>query len=369
MWHPDLSPPTSWPRLKPLVVTLAALLLLGQGCTIRIGQPTTNDGGVFRSDDHGQTWMQKTFVGRQKKRLLTISDVSGVALVFDPRDHKHIFLGTRVNGLWQTTDSGEHWQPTTLRAGRFDCLSFDPDNSQILYTASGSTVLKSTDGGGSWSPVYLEAQPGHIVKCVIVNPLAGNEIWALTSGGKLILSQDYGQRWTVRTTMTPLEPRRLTFDFDGSGRIYVFSTTGGIYVIRDHGTTVENLSAPLQSFSGGSDIRAVTIVSGPTPSWYLGTLYGLLVSHDRGLTWTSIPTLVTPRSVAIENVAVNPRQSDEIFIIAGQKLHRTTNGGTSWSVSTLPTKRIPTLLTFDPTDPDQLYISTLKPVKKKSGLF
>ncbi len=334
---------------------------MGQSCSISLGSSGAKDGGVFRSDDHGVTWQQKNFVRVSKKTTVSLNDATGRVLIFNPNDHQQLYLGTLANGIWTTTDAGEHWQSTSLRSGGYECLVFDPLNPKIMYTAAGQNVLKSVDSGLTWTAVYTESQPGHAMTCVTVNPTDGREIWATTNGGKILMSDDYGKRWTLMQTLTPFIPRRLYIPTDAPGQLYIITRTTGVWRGDSHGQSWTDISSPLSTFAGGNDIRQIDIQRN---GWYLATAFGLLRSTDRGGHWASTPTLVTNGSVALQNVAVNPNNSLEIFITTDQRLHHTTNGGTSWSVTTLPTGRLPVLLTFDPSQTDRLYFTTYKQPKK-----
>ncbi|MBV8756271.1 MAG: hypothetical protein JO257_03280 [Deltaproteobacteria bacterium] len=90
-------------------------------------------------------------------------------IVVDPRDPNIVYMAVSGGGVWKTFDfqsASPHWAPTTdlqpnLAVG---ALALDPDHPDTLFVgngdfvdASGDTVLKSTDGGGTWAaPVVLE---------------------------------------------------------------------------------------------------------------------------------------------------------------------------------------------------------------------
>lgn len=349
-----------WFKMKRFILLLAGVVMMGQSCSISFGSGQAGDGGVFRSVDHGQTWQHRVFVRQEKKRTVTVADASVRTLVFEPGSSEHLYLGTRESGIWHTTDAGAHWLPTSLRTGDYQCLDFDPLNHRIMYTAAGSTVLKSLDAGQSWGVVYTESQPVNILTCVAVDPLNGRFVWAFTSGGKVLRSDDYGQTWTLQTVLPAFEPRLIRVLPNDSGDILVFTKTAGIFRGDHHGSTWTPLKGNLDEVSGSTDIRSVALHSS---GWYIATAGGLLRSTDDGQTWTAIHTLVTAGSIAVQNVAVHPRTGQDIFITVGQKLHHTTDGGASWSVTTLPTTRIPVTLMFDPSRDDILYLGTFKPVK------
>jgi len=347
-----------WSKLS--IVTVA-LFLTGQSCSISLGSSAQKDGGVLRSDDHGKTWTQKNFVRVEKKRNILLDDVTGRALVFDPKDSTHMYLGTLANGIWETKNNGDQWTPTSLRSGAYECISLDSLNPQVMYTAAGQTVLKSTTGGQSWTTVYTESQPDQAVTCVIVNPINDREVWATTSGGKILFSDDYAQRWTLVHTLDPMVPRLMYIPTDKPSQLYIFTRSNGIFRAEGRGQIWTNLTLKLPQEAGADDIRAVQIHS---QGWFLATARGLFKSTDLGVTWTMIPTLITTGSVPLQNVAVNPTNAQDIFITTNQRLHHTIDGGASWSVITLPTARLPVLLTFDPNQSDRLYTATFKQQKK-----
>ncbi len=350
---------STWSK-RGLGLIMVGLAVMGQSCSISFGTAGSGDGGVFRSADHGLTWHQRVFVRQDKKQVVSLAGVSVRDFAFEPDSSDHIYLGTRDNGVWQTHDAGAHWTSTSLRSGDYQCLDFDPLNHQIMYTASGATVLKSVDAGQTWQVVYTESQPANTLTCVAVDSINGRFVWAFTNGGKVLQSDDYGQTWTLQTVLTPFEPRLIRVEPDGSGNVLVFTRTTGIFYGTQHGSTWSQLKGNLDSIPGSSDIRDVVIHA---TGWYLATAGGLLRSTDKGQTWTVMHTLVTPGSIAVQNVAVNPHTGQELFITVGQKLQHTTDGGVSWSVSTLPTSRIPVFLRFDPNHDDIMYFSAFKPAK------
>lgn len=348
-----------------LVITVS-LILLGAGCSINLGGSSSKkDGGVFRSDDHGQTWRAKNFISQDKKSTVTLNDVSARDLFIDPSDNKKIFLSTTDQGIWLTTNGGDQWQATSLRTGGQSCISIDPNDSTVIYTASGINVWKSIDAGKNWKTVYTEPQKNQIITCVVVDPSHPEIIWTMTSGGKIMRSDNRGFTWALMTTLAAFTPRYAIIDPLGNGRVVIFTRQNGIYEIAADGKTWRNINQPLKKFKGGTTINDVNIVGRENPVWFLATSYGLLQSTDRGATWVAISTLLNPSTDPLQNVAVNPQQPLEIFITSQQKLHHSIDGGQSWTVSSLPTTRLPVHFMFTPGDPDRLYFATYYVPKKK----
>ncbi len=354
-------------KIFSITLILAALATVGQSCSISLGTPKNVDGGVYRSDNHGQNWAQKTFVRQDKKTRITLSDATANFLTLDPQDANRVYLGVRHRGLWVSTNRGDRWAATGLSTGDDRCLTFDPLNDQILYLATSNQIRKSVDQAKTWKTVYTEPQPGQTIECTIVDPLRGNIIWLITTGGKIVRSADYGATWTLVNTDAKLRGIvRLDIDPASGGAVSVFTNRRGIYRIDPSGVTVTNASAGLKLYRNAISIRDVDIVRTATgSSWYLATGYGVLVSQDNGGSWQAIPTLLNPSTNLISNIAINPKASSEIFLTTGRKLHHSVDTGGSWSITNLPSTRQPVWLTFDPTNVDRLYVGTFIEEKKK----
>ncbi len=101
-------------------------------------------------------------------------EVSGrvTAIAVDSSNPKRVFVGGAVGGVWGTTDGGTTWTPltddqVTLSIGS---IAIDPTNPQIIYVGTGEEdylnsyygagILKSTDGGSTWTQLGQSAFVG-----------------------------------------------------------------------------------------------------------------------------------------------------------------------------------------------------------------
>jgi hypothetical protein len=91
-----------------LLVGLAALVLLGQGCAGGSKTAAGPDGGIFRTADGGDTWRQLQVINDGSKRG-SIAGVGIMTLVIDPQDVNTIYAGTVENGVMFSNDAGESW--------------------------------------------------------------------------------------------------------------------------------------------------------------------------------------------------------------------------------------------------------------------
>lgn len=334
------------------------MALMGQSCSVPFlggGGSNTTDGGIFRSDDHGQSWKQHNTISVGTKTAGSLRTTSIRKIVFDPQVQDRLFASTVGAGIYLSTNGGDSWTPTSLKTGDYDCMVFQPTDHEVMYTAAGANILKSIDAGLTWKSVYSEAQPGVSISCVAVSPTQPLTVWAMATG-KILRSQDGGKNWSLMVAVPSFAPRLVTFTPDGA-TMTIFTRTNGILVIDPVIGKWQDISKPLKKLSHATDIKSVSVVPGATPLWVMATGYGLLRSVDSGATWQSISTL-NSGAVTIQNVVVNPNNTNEIFITVGNHIQRTADGGTTWTVNSISTTRTPVQLALDPFRVDRMFVGT-----------
>jgi len=85
------------------------------------------------------------------------------AAAVDPRNSSVVYLGTAGGGVWKTTDGGQTWIPLTDNQPSLEigALALDPSNPDTVYAGTsfsnsffsnlGAGILKSSDGGATWT--------------------------------------------------------------------------------------------------------------------------------------------------------------------------------------------------------------------------
>lgn len=340
----------------PLFLTalFSALLLLG-GCSIRLTNSSVVDGGIFRSDDAGSTWQQKVLVSKEKKRTVTISGVDVSGIYPSPHNDQELTITTAANGVYRTTDNGEHWAASSLPSGAYASFTYDPKNTAIQYAATGVTIRKSSDGGSTWATVYTDAR-GQAVTALVVDWYDDARVFAATSTGTILKSLDYGSSWSVQRQTGDTIRSFLASGKDSRILYAVTANTGLLKTVNsgDEWVPVQGLS----NYSGANKINGATEVG---DSMYLATDYGLLVGSNGGSSWKPITTLVPFGTLPLQSVAVDPNNTNVIYFAVRNLIHVTEDGGAQWrTIDTVPTKRRINNLMIHPSQSSTLFVGVMK---------
>jgi photosystem II stability/assembly factor-like uncharacterized protein len=271
------------------------------------------------------------------------------SIVVDPTDPNTIYAGAAQGGVWKTTDRGKTWNPKTdneisLATG---AIAIDPNNHLVLYVGTGegnfagdsyygSGVLKTTDGGNSWTTLGQTTFKGARFSRIAVN---STTIFAATTFG-VYRSLDGGLTWTQMTNGLP-----------------AISAT-----IRGATDIVINPNTPDTAYAAfwGSGVYRTSNANAASPTWTKLT-NGLPIGN-----FSRIALSLAPSSPQTLYALIADAASPNYYI---NQFYRTTNGGNSWSAILLPLD--PTSgannigkqgfynlnVAVDPTTPDIVYLS------------
>jgi photosystem II stability/assembly factor-like uncharacterized protein len=304
---------------------------------------------------------------------LTSSGRLASCLVFDPLNPSVVYACGSSEpffddglGVLKTTDGGSTWS----HVGPGDrtwvtSVVVDPTQSGTIYAAvagpgpsPGEGVFKSLDGGTGWEPV-MNGLSAHFVWTVETSRSRPGEVYAgLGSSFPAWKSSDEGSIWTVASTgiagdfisgfaVDPVTPR------------IVYATGQEVWKSEDAGATWRKSTLPLgYKWTLAVDplhpyaVYAATSLFGPVSGFSFDSV--VYRSVDSGETWSFSGAGL--ENTVVFDLVVHPNGT--IFAATGAGVFRSGNGGLSWSATGLDAVPLSSLR-IDPTELSTLYAGSL----------
>lgn len=221
--------------------------------TIYLG---TAGGGVWKSLDGGTTWAPKSdYQSSLSIGTLAIDSFNPQRLFAGTGEYNNGGVGTYYgNGILRSTDGGETWSElgtTTFLRDEISRILFDPtdDTSQKMFLAAATGVYTSTDGGVNWT---LQ-RAGSVGSLVVVVNGASLRLIAGFRGSGLWTSTRAGVLWSAWTQLTS-----PAFPTGGIDRIALGQSRNHpqtIYAAFSDGSSIAGLA---RTTNGGADWTLVT---------------------------------------------------------------------------------------------------------------
>jgi photosystem II stability/assembly factor-like uncharacterized protein len=355
--------------------------------------PGANQSAIFKTTDAGHSWTALN-TGFPPSAYITVlalapsapSTLYAFAPAFDPTQSG----GPLIGGLLKSTDGGQSWNTlNTLPAGAFvSYLAIDPINSSTVYATTNGGLYKSSNGGQSWTDLKSGLPPNTNVSLVVIDRAAPSAVYVAATSflptgamASLLKSTDGGTTWSKINLNIPSGTvvNALVLDPMSPYGIYVGAyglslgllgapgggASGGVFKSTDGGDTWNSANAGLSGF----DVRglAVNSVDGAV---YAGGFGGVAVSFDGGGTWQNA------NLKAYTSVLVSSANSSVVYAFTGKSngcnssdalLLSSHDGGANWSSAVSPLNSgcilnavFPSLhgatMAIDPSNPNNLYL-------------
>jgi len=240
-----------------------------------------------------------------------------------------------------------------LLAGKAGFASYD-----TLFSMTDDQIYISKDSGQSWHGIYVES-----ATTVRYNHMCIDSVNQLIFAGTntcLIKSTDGGRLWQKIYPSGISEPvNRVAVSLNEDKNLYV-ATLDGLYVSSDFGKSWKALTLPSRQ-------AYFLIPFGKEKRIYVGGGQTIYISNDNGYNWKKISNSL-PEDMSILDMAVNPKNSLQIFVATTEGLYYSGNGGKDWKQKSISPKDWiqTTRIAFSNTNPPVLY--ALDNDVKESGI-
>lgn len=314
------------------------------------------------------------------------------AIAVHPTEGRTLFVGSASGGVWKSINGGYSWLPLTdthcsLAIG---AVSVDPVNPNLIYAGTGELntlltpgcgVLRSTDGGTTWSsPISNPVGAYHgglVIDRATAGSVSSTTLIAATASG-LYTSSNSGANWTRRITgvawSVVAHPAKQGTFFAAVTSFTRLPATQ-LWKSIDGGTTWTPLPSPLANQSQLG--RVELAVSAAAPDYVVALIGDLLTRRFVGLfrwndatsQWSGFPAvgLVTnpaayPLTFGEQSeynlvVAIDPRNANRLWV-AGVGAFASEDGGQTFKSTARNVHVDWHSIVFDPSDADHMIAGT-----------
>jgi hypothetical protein len=286
---------------------------------------------------------------------VTSGRINSVAV--SPADPNHILVGASTGGIWRSTNGGVNFEPVSdsqvdLAVGS---IAYAPSDPSIVYAGMGdvgngylgSGVLRSNDGGATWTRVNNTTLPSPgTVSRIVVDVADPNRVYlaqySMLSGPTVFssgffLSTDGGVNWTRTLAGLPRDVVRHPTDpnilYLAMTRIdFVTPSTGGVWRSVNRGSTWERIYT--SPYTSSSNMKVAVTPAAPSNIYVLAASGSSVVvegSNNGGGAWVNLGANVDTGQISYNcYLFVHPSDPNTIFI-GTRDLWRSTNGGSTYT--------------------------------------
>ncbi len=291
-----------------------------------------------------------------------------VDVAVHPNDPNHWLIGASTGGVWQTLDAGATWTPLTDTQASLamGAIAFAPSNPNIIYAGTGGErlfvqggagLLKSSDGGSTWTllatstfakksftDIWVDPTNPNLLSAAIVRAFSGytgypppippSGIFKSTDGGVT-----WAQKLAGQATDLEVDPSDFNRQYAGIGEVFG-NAANGVYRSTDAGNTWTLINGPWTTMLGGVGHTELGMAPSNPNTLYVsiqdaadsvGNDGGILGLFRTDNAWDATPTWVQIPGATeyAEDIIVDPSDPNTLYYAGGVLLWKCTNCGVS----------------------------------------
>jgi hypothetical protein len=292
-----------------------------------------------------------------------------VAVAAHPTDPNTFYLAAAGGGAWKTTTGGNSWTPLTDNQSTLfmGAIALTPSNPNIVYAGTGEAtngglsfygrgVLKSTDGGATWTLLGNAQFNRRAISSIAVHPTDPNLVYVgvndsptngLPGNAGVWRSTDGGINWTQLAGGLPartvsdviMDPNNPQILYAAVG-VDFGATQNGVYKSINGGNTWA-VAGNFPTGAMNSNIGRIRLAIARSNSQVLyasvanqstGALLFVARTADAGATWTQLagtPNYMGSLGWYAQALAVDPTNANIVYA-GGLNLVRSGDGGNNW---------------------------------------
>lgn len=203
------------------------------------------------------------------------------------------FIGTLNGTFFKTTDGGNNWtEVTTISPNPNAICGLDAVGTSTVYGCGAyfnpAQIIKSTDSGDTWTFMDMSSYANALVEVLFLDELTGFTAGSDTDGGLVLKTTDGGLSWTeIYNTNLSGEYVWKLQTLEGNDNI-IFGAVSSVG--SNNGKLIKTVDGGVnwQSFdSVETDIQAVGFIT-ENHGWMGGHTTGFYETLDGGQTWNNL---------------------------------------------------------------------------------
>lgn len=220
--------------------------------------------GIVYSRNGGATWQQAN---------LEDGVVAVTAFAASPAfaQDQTVLAATLASGVLRSSDGGSTWTNVSFGLQSMEVAALAWIHGTTVLAATDDGLYRSRDSGRAWRRIYTQEAAGFEELVSLSDQL----LLALQADGGLLRSGDGGASWSA---LTGFAQETLSLGATRTGALLAGTLATGLLRSSDQGTTWQQV-----------DTRAVHALASTEHAVYAGTETGVCQSLDDGLSWQELP--------------------------------------------------------------------------------